>query len=216
MAEQRKQFKFDPNNLAKLEAFIKANHRVKIGVLGSSEERPAKPPKPEKDTESEKKTKIRKKCKRRKTYKKSFGTSLGQALHKGGRIFRRMKRKLKKKAAPIDAVALAAVHEFGSVKRSIPSRSFLRSTMANSQDRFKLEVETNKEKMFETICSGQWQKFMNQIGGTWVRYVHDTFENHGGGSWAAVKEPYASRKVTDKILQETGAMLRSITHEVEK
>ena len=216
MAEQRKQFKFDPDNLAKLEAFIKANHKVKIGVLGSSEERPAKPPKPEKDNESEKKTKVRKKCKRRKTYKKSFGTSLGQALHKGGRTFRRMKRKFKKKSDPIDAVALAAVHEFGSVKRRIPSRSFLRATMSNAQDRFKLEVETNKDAMFESICLGQWKHFMNKVGATWVRYVHDTFENHGGGSWAAVKEPYASQKVTDKILQETGAMLRSITHEVVK
>ena len=216
MAEQRKEFKFDPEKLAKLDAFIKANHKVKIGVLGSSEQRPEKPPKPEKEAEN--KPKVKKKCKKRKTYKKSFGESTGPYRPFGnfGRSFRRTMRKLRKKAPPIDAVALAAVHEFGSVKRSIPPRSFLRSTMANAQERFKLEIEANKEKMFETICSGQWQKFMNQVGGTWVRYVHDTFENHGGGSWAAVREPYASRKTTDKILQETGAMLRSITHEVEK
>jgi len=161
MTEQRKQFKFDPDNLAKLEAFIKANHRVKIGVLGSSERRPSD----------------------------------------------------KKKGAPIDAVGLAAVHEFGSAKMGIPPRSFLRSTMNNASDKFKAALDSGKSLVFEKICSGNSDIFLNEVGAKWVRYVHDTFDNN---QWPPVKEPYASRKRTNRILIETGAMLRSITHEVEK
>ena len=119
----------------------------------------------------------------------------------------------KKKGAPIDAVGLAAVHEFGSVKRNIPSRSFLRATMSNSSDKFKAALESGKSLIFEKICSGRGDVFLNEVGAKWVGYVHDTFDNN---QWPDVKEPYKSRKITDRILIETGAMLRSITHEVEK
>lgn len=113
------------------------------------------------------------------------------------------------------AVELASVHEFGSVKMNIPKRSFLLKTYANRIDEFSKVMADNSDKMEKTILSGQTDKFLNKIGMQWVAYVLETFESQGPG-WAALKPATISRKNSSIILTDTGALKRSITHEVIK
>jgi hypothetical protein len=125
----------------------------------------------------------------------------------------------------IDAVVLAAVHEFGSQARGIPERSFLRKTMANRKNDFQDFFDLGKDKIMQQIMIGNGATILNKAGAKWVGYIHDTFKAQGP-AWAPLSQRrIAERSVTGRakgnkakemhsILWDTGAMLRSITHEV--
>lgn len=136
------------------------------------------------------------------------------------------------------AVELAAVHEFGSQRRGIPQRSFLRQTMVNRKDDFKAEIESNRDTIMKRIASGQGDTVLEKMGITWRNFVLETFDAQGPG-WApladstiaqrknygvvAEKNPNASRsslikkaRKGSKILQDTGEMKKSIMYMVEK
>jgi len=126
----------------------------------------------------------------------------------------------------IDAVTLAMTHEFGSKKRKIPERSFLRLTIDKKLGQYKSDLAANKEKNNEKIATGRGMQFLHEIGGKWERWVKETFAEEGPG-WAPLKKrTIAFRKnkgkraagniVAEKfpILQDSSALKRSITHEV--
>ena len=136
----------------------------------------------------------------------------------------------------IGAVELAAIHEFGSQKRKIPERSFLRQTMANRKEDFSSFIESNKKKIMDEIAAGNGSVIMEKIGVQWVRYVMETFDSQGP-NWAPLadstirnrknysiaqkKNPKLSgdalmkkARQGTKILQDTGEMKKSITFEV--
>lgn len=126
----------------------------------------------------------------------------------------------------IDAVVLAAVHEFGSTKRHIPPRSFLQKTMDKNENDFKQDMYVMRDEHLETIAEGNGVKLMHDIGKKWVGYVHDTFEEEGPGWQALSQRRIAERKKVGgrakgnkeperyPILQDTRQMLRSISYEV--
>jgi hypothetical protein len=125
----------------------------------------------------------------------------------------------------LDSVQLGLVHEFGSKKRNIPERSFLRKTKANYEDKFLADVYAAKEKIFKQISEGQGDKFLNQVGAKWVGWVHATFKAEGPGWPPHSDRNLARRQQTGRakgntgpehwpLLQDTGALLRSISHEV--
>lgn len=127
----------------------------------------------------------------------------------------------------IDAVELASVHEFGSQKRNIPSRSFLRKTMVNNENKFKSDLSRSKNLIFQKIANGQGDVFLNEAGAKWVGWVQETFYQEGPG-WPPHSKRYARfLEINDSesakgnktepwwpLLRRTGALLRSITHEV--
>lgn len=136
----------------------------------------------------------------------------------------------------IGAVELASIHEFGSQKRNIPQRSFLRQTMANRKEEFASFIDANKQKIMNEIASGNGAIVMEKIGVQWVRYVMETFDSQGP-NWAPLADStirnrrnYAVAKKKNpnlsgdalmkkarqgtKILQDTGEMKKSITFEV--
>jgi len=133
----------------------------------------------------------------------------------------------------IGPVELAMVHEFGSAKRHIPQRSFLRLTMFNRMADFLRELDANHEKIKQRMAAGNYAQILSNIGATWVRYVVETFERQGP-DWQALadrtlaarravidveelkKNPKAPPRPSNKILWVTGAMMRSITFEVGK
>jgi hypothetical protein len=131
----------------------------------------------------------------------------------------------KESGKSIDAVVLAAVHEFGSATRKIPERSFLRKTMAMRKKDFNDFFDMGKDKIMRQIMMGNGDVFLNKVGAKWVGYVHETFAAQGPG-WAPLSpRRIAERSVTGRakgntakekfsILWDTGAMLRSIIHEV--
>jgi hypothetical protein len=118
------------------------------------------------------------------------------------------------------------VHEFGSQKMNIPKRSFLLKTMVNYQDKFSSDMRLSRSKIFRMIADGEGEKFLNQIGSKWVRWVHATFKAEGPGWAAHSARNLARRQQTGRakgnkankeawpLLQDTGALLRSISHEV--
>lgn len=125
----------------------------------------------------------------------------------------------------IDAVVLAAVHEFGSPSRKIPERSFLRKTQAMKKKEFNDFFEMGKDKIMTQIMAGNGDVFLNKVGAKWVGYVHETFAAQGPGWEKLSKRREAERSKTGRakgnqakekfsILWDTGAMLRSIVHEV--
>jgi len=136
----------------------------------------------------------------------------------------------------IGAVELASIHEFGSQKRGIPQRSFLRQTMTNRKEEFTSFIESNKQKIMAEIASGNGAVVMEKIGTQWVRYVMETFDAQGP-SWtpladstirnrknfsiAQKKNPklrgealMKKARQGTKILQDTGEMKKSISFEV--
>jgi hypothetical protein len=131
----------------------------------------------------------------------------------------------KKTGKSIDAVVLAAVHEFGSPSRKIPERSFLRKTMAMRKKDFNDFFDMGKDKIMKLIMDGNGDVFLNKVGAKWVGYVHETFAAQGPGWKDLSDRRIAERSVTGRakgnkdpekhsILWDTGAMLRSIIHEV--
>ena len=144
----------------------------------------------------------------------------------------------------IGPVELAMIHEFGSRKRRIPERSFLRLTMATRGRDFKANIEANRDTIMERIASGQGSQILQKIGIQWRAYVLEAFET-GGPGWAPLSpktiamrravwtgeylkdkkgnELLSKRgkrmreyKQSTKILWVTGAMARSITYQVTK
>jgi hypothetical protein len=131
----------------------------------------------------------------------------------------------KKTGKSIDAVVLAAVHEFGSPSRKIPERSFLRKTQAARKKDFNDFFDLGKDKIMRQIMIGNGDVFLNKVGAKWVGYVHETFAAQGPGWTKLSARRIAERSVTGRakgnkdpekhsILWDTGAMLRSIIHEV--
>lgn len=113
------------------------------------------------------------------------------------------------------AVELAAVHEFGSVSRNIPKRSFLLKTMTNRKEEFEAEITKAFAKLRKTIVEQSPEALLDKIGAKWVAYVHETFAAEGPG-WQKLRPATIARKGSSTILVDTGAMERSITHEVVK
>ena len=117
----------------------------------------------------------------------------------------------------IDILTLAAVHEFGSQSRNIPERSFLRKTQANFQREFLAFVSQNRTAIGQEILTKGVNHVLNKFGAWWVAKVNDTFEMQGP-NWQELSEDYYERKAKKypdpKILMSTGALRRSVTHEV--
>lgn len=131
---------------------------------------------------------------------------------------------LERKIGPVE---LGAVHEFGSTKRNIPQRSFLRMTMITRKDDFKAEIYTNRQKILDSIANGNGDNVLEKVGITWRAFVLDTFDRQGPG-WRPLKRRTLSarRKVynpetqreepSHKILWVSGALARSVSYEVTK
>ena len=133
---------------------------------------------------------------------------------------------LGKKIDPGTSVDIAATHEFG--KDRVPQRSFLRLTANTAHDKFQSFVDSSAMGIFKGIIENRWSNILDLFGAKWVEFVHDTFEAQGYGQWPPLsiitllrrKNPnkLSLKKLREstKMLQDTGALLRSVTHEVIK
>jgi len=136
----------------------------------------------------------------------------------------------------IGAVELAAIHEFGSQKRKIPERSFLRQTMANRKEDYTQHIYNSRAKIMSEIAAGNGSIVMEKIGIQWLAYVMETFHVQGP-NWAPLadstirnrknysiaqkKNPKLSgdalmkkARQGTKILQDTTEMMKTIDYEV--
>ena len=123
----------------------------------------------------------------------------------------------KKKLGTLTMATLGAIHEFGSEKINIPSRSFLQMPI---ETRFKDEL--GKNVGFKTALKElNVTKLNDEAGLTATVVINDAFDSGGFGEWAPLKEETIRRKTKngkrgDAILIDTGDLRRSITYEVVK
>lgn len=115
---------------------------------------------------------------------------------------------------PPTIVSVALIQEFGSVKRNIPERSFIRKPLQNH-----LKEELNKSKTLNKAIfneSGNPIDKYNVLGAIAQNIITDSFENLGDGTWAP-NAPFTIRqKGSSHPLIDTGRLRKSITFEVVK
>ena len=122
---------------------------------------------------------------------------------------------------------LAAVHEFGSIKRKIPARSFLGLTEQIKGKEMSEFIDSQADNIFKRVMEGKSKIVIGKLAAKWMEYIHECFETEGFGTWVPMSDATywkrfenASEKVQDsgnfepKLLQDTGQLERSITYEV--
>jgi len=113
--------------------------------------------------------------------------------------------------------AIGAVHEFGSITRKIPERSFIRKPLRNHQREISETVQENATNRIET---GDIKGIFADIGIACEQQIQAAFDTSGDGNWAPLSENYQIRPsgqpVTpgSKPLIDTGALRKAITSKV--
>ena len=119
---------------------------------------------------------------------------------------------------------LGAVHEFGSISGNIPARPFFSKTEEIKGEEMAAFITANEDKIVEAAFRGQMEGIMKKIAAKWMAYIHECFETEGWGTWkklepstliARERKRFEKGQGGAKILQDTGALERSITFEVK-
>lgn len=110
----------------------------------------------------------------------------------------------------LTAAGLAAVHEFGSEKRNIPERSFLRSTIRENKDRY-FEI---LEKIADNIMVKK-KSPKQQLGKLGLLAENDVKKKIVDLKDPPLKAATIARKGSSNPLIDKGHMKDSITHKVE-
>lgn len=133
--------------------------------------------------------------------------------------------KERKKGDPLNNAELGAVHEFGSLSGNIPSRSFFRLTEKKRGEAMSDFIAAQRDNILKRVLAGQTKLVMEKLCAKWMAYIHECFETEGFGTWKKLRRATLlarERKRKDKtqggvkILQDTGALERSIAFEVVK
>jgi hypothetical protein len=115
---------------------------------------------------------------------------------------------------------LGMVHEFGSISGKIPKRSFFALTEKQKQAEFQKFLKKNNDALVRHVLAGTWEIALEQLAAKWESYIIECFDTEGFGTWEELEDSTVAarlRKGNDvdmQILQDTGALMRSITHKV--
>lgn len=126
----------------------------------------------------------------------------------------------------LSIAGLAAVHEFGSMTRNIPSRSFFRKTLAHKKEEFIFSIANKGQQILTYILNGKLDTtVLGKVGAMWVKFIQNCFDSRGFGEWAALKNPSSKRRGTvlkgrknraPFPLMDTKVLYRAITFMVKK
>jgi hypothetical protein len=168
----------------------------------------------------------------KKANRKEQPAAAARALEEANRggMFRRLLRAFKRNWRPEDMTnaAIGLVHEFGSTKRRIPARSWLR-----------LPIITRLVPSFTAKTADFWRymierkgivKTLKILGIQAENVVQEAFDTGGWGSWAPWSDSYARRRELEvrhkkhrikfigpllfKLLVKTGQLRRAVTSQV--
>ena len=106
---------------------------------------------------------------------------------------------------------IGAVHEFGSLERNIPARSFLKMPL---ETKLPEEIKKGSESFVEYAAKGRLELWYSKLGLKAEKIIDDAFETGGFGTWDELKEKTIRRKKSSKILVDTSQLRSSITSEV--
>jgi hypothetical protein len=131
-------------------------------------------------------------------------------LPKGKRLKNYKTRKTVKTVKTVLDVGL--VHEYGSISRNIPQRSFLRTPFLVKDKEIRKEITRQAINVFdknETVKSG-----LSKIGIFATGVSQMAFTTKGYGNWKPLKEKTIERKGSSRELIDTGILRSSITYAV--
>ncbi len=111
----------------------------------------------------------------------------------------------------ITLAGIMAVHEFGSTKRSIPARSWLRMPLETGSEDIEKTVRPKVEKLLE---EGDIEGVFNLLGVACEARIQKGFDTGGFGDWDPLQPETIRRKGSDAILIDTGAARQAVTSKV--
>lgn len=132
------------------------------------------------------------------------------------------------KNTTIKNVDLGLVHEFGSVSKNIPARSFLRMPLELKQEIIVAYLKAHGHEVSEAMTKKELKKIIAQLGIKAEEIIQEAFETNGFGEWAPHKESTetarkkklktkkAKEQYIASILVNTGQLRRAITSKVDK
>lgn len=113
----------------------------------------------------------------------------------------------------ITIAGIGAVHEFGRLDGTIPSRSFLRMPLEKMGPEIAKDVEPHIEK---DLAVGDVKNLYKKIGLSAEAQIQKAFESRGFGLWDDIKEATKNRKGSSQVLIDDGTLRKSITSRVGK
>ena len=109
-------------------------------------------------------------------------------------------------------VDVATTHEYGSVTKKIPSRSFLRVPFIQNQKRVDRIIGLAYKSIVKQTAT--LDKALDVIGLEARNISVEAFDDLGGGTWDANSPKTISSKGSSKPLTDTGRLKQSIQWEV--
>jgi phage gpG-like protein len=121
------------------------------------------------------------------------------------------------KLSPASLLDIANIHEFGSPKRNIPQRSFLRSTWDENREKLQtVYITLIKREMKNSTRSPESILRVQELMGTWLSTkVKKKFTSN---NWPKLKDPTRrgrNKKGLATPLVDTGQLRASISYHVE-
>lgn len=114
----------------------------------------------------------------------------------------------------ISNLELGLVHEFGSLTRNIPQRSFLRFPIEFKRKDIIKFIKKRKDIIRNQILRGDIKVVYQQLGFIAEDIIQQAFETGGFGQWQDIKEKTKKAKKSSTILIDTAQLRRSITSKV--
>lgn len=119
----------------------------------------------------------------------------------------------KRRGDSLSNVEIGRIHEFGSISRKIPARSFLRVPLRKNADKL-LAVLQDNILAKQALSQGNAILALELLGVKAEAIVLGAFRNNGYGTWARLKSSTLKKKRSNKPLIETGQLRRAITSKV--
>lgn len=113
----------------------------------------------------------------------------------------------------INNASLGAVHEFGSLSRNIPARSFI---MMPLREKLSTVMKKKNDFLKDALFKGDVKLFFKRIGIMAETVIQDAFSTGGFGKWAPLKPATIRARIKKgdnviSILVELGDLKRSVT-----
>lgn len=106
---------------------------------------------------------------------------------------------------------IGAVHEFGSISRNIPKRSFIRMPLEVKLPDW---IKKHGEDYFLFAEKGDLETFYEGLGLDAEAMIAQAFETGGFGTWQPDSPQTIKRKGSDWVLVDTSELRNSISSEV--
>lgn len=120
----------------------------------------------------------------------------------------------KQRGENMDMAGLGAVHEFGSITKHIPARSFLRVPLEDALPKL---IKQSRGQFFKAIITGKLKEYYTWLANMCANICKTAFKNGGSqsGKWKPNSPYTVKQKGSSNPLVDTGDLSRSITAEVK-